>query len=468
MKNDNNNKNKKKKTVVFKEQRVNKKKNHNKNHLHQYRDKYKNFHQINNKKKDINSNNIFLSMEFNKIINDIRKQRLENKKELQNKNLKQLTSKLDLKINTPPLTLTRSSSLNSFLNRVNCNFENQTLEIQKKKLHYKITPIVLTPPIIQKTKVVIDCNINSIKDILKLIDKYPLKNDIEYNINIKALNNIKEPLKKLDSMIGMNKLKNSVVDQIIYYIQDLNKCEDFMHTVIYGPPGTGKTEIAKLVGYIFSSLGILKKNTFKKVTRADLIAGYLGQTAMKTKQTIESCLGGVLFIDEAYSLGNSEKRDSFAKECIDTICETLSDYKSNIMVIIAGYKEELEECFFSYNKGLSSRFPWRFETDDYNSNELKDIFIKKVHDIEWKVTPELKNSWFENKMDYFKYYGRDMETLLSKIKIAHSRRVFCNSSEKKYITIEDLNNGFEKFKENKIDKNNNFLKNQISLSHIYL
>tara|TARA_B100001057_G_scaffold498903_1_gene607575 strand:+ start:1510 stop:2916 length:1407 start_codon:yes stop_codon:yes gene_type:complete len=468
MKNDNNNKNRKKKTVVFKEINNNNNNNRDKNPLQRYRNKSKKKLQINCKKKDINSNNIFLSMEFNKVINDIRKQRLENKKELQNKNLKKITSKLDIK-NIRPLSLKRSSSLNSFLKKVNYNFECQSLEINKKKLDYKITPIILTPPApIIKTKVEIDCNINSIKDILKLIQDYPIKADIEYNINIRALNNIKEPLQKLDNMIGMNKLKNSVVDQILYYIQDLNKCEDFMHTVIYGPPGTGKTEIAKLVGYIFSSLGILKNNTFKKATRADLIAGYLGQTAMKTKQMIESCLGGVLFIDEAYSLGNSEKRDSFSKECIDTICETLSDYKSNIMVIVAGYKEELEECFFSYNKGLTSRFPWRFETDDYNSNELKDIFIKKVNDIEWKITPELKNNWFESKMDHFKYYGRDMETLLSKIKISHSRRVFCKSCEKKYLTIEDLNNGFEKFKENKIDKNTKSLKNEISLSHIYL
>ena len=82
---------------------------------------------------------------------------------------------------------------------------------------------------------------------------------------------------------------------------------DFMHTVIYGPPGTGKTEIAKIIGKIYCKMGILKKGTFKKVTRSDLIAGYLGQTALKTKDVINECLDGVLFIDEAYSLGNIEK-----------------------------------------------------------------------------------------------------------------------------------------------------------------
>ena len=119
-------------------------------------------------------------------------------------------------------------------------------------------------------------------------------------------------------------------------------------------PGTGKTEIAKIMGELFSNLGILKNKKFKKVTRSDLIAGYLGQTALKTRDVIKESLGGVLFIDEAYALGNQEKRDSFAKECIDTLCEALSDHKDNLMVIIAGYENDLNKCFFSYNKGSVS------------------------------------------------------------------------------------------------------------------
>ena len=109
----------------------------------------------------------------------------------------------------------------------------------------------------------------------------------------------------------------------------------------------------------------MEKGTFKKVTRSDLVAGYLGQTAIKTTDVIKECLGGVLFIDEAYALGNPEKRDIFSKECIDTICEALSNYKDNLMVIIAGYETDLNECFFNYNQGLNSRFTWRFKTDDY-------------------------------------------------------------------------------------------------------
>ena len=178
----------------------------------------------------------------------------------------------------------------------------------------------------------INVEVTNIADLLSIVKKYPVRENIKYNINVKAIHNISRELEMLNSMIGLTTLKESIIDQIIYYIQDFHKIgntsKDFMHTVIYGPPGTGKTEIAKIIGAIFSKLGILKNKFFKKVTRADMIAGYLGQTAIKTKNLINECIGGVLFIDEAYALGNTEKGDSFSKECIDTLCEALSDIKT--------------------------------------------------------------------------------------------------------------------------------------------
>jgi SpoVK/Ycf46/Vps4 family AAA+-type ATPase len=240
-----------------------------------------------------------------------------------------------------------------------------------------------------------------------------------------------------------------------------------MHTVIYGPPGTGKTEIAKIMGKIYSKIGILKKGTFKKVTRSDLIAGYLGQTAIKTSDVIKEALGGVLFIDEAYALGNPEKKDSFAKECIDTLCEALSDNKENLMVIVAGYEKELKDSFFSFNQGLDSRFTWRFKTDDYTAEDLYNIFLKKVKDIGWEVDADSKITvdWFKKNKDYFKFYGRDIETVLAKTKIAHSKRVFCRpDSEKKKINLRDLDKGFEIYIKNDDVKNRKDeleLKNQI-------
>ena len=363
-----------------------------------------------------------------------------------------------------------------------------------------------------------------------------------------AIHAIREPLCDLSNMIGMDTLKQTIVDQILYYLQGLHIPEtsatatatataasattgprlepppifnpfaaayqasdvgpfdfktlnqrisesmkknpfsddgsgggsggsgsgggsggggfaaptkgDFMHTVIYGPPGSGKTEVAKIIGRIFSNLGILNKKIFKKVSRNDLVAGYLGQTAIKTKDMIKASLGGVLFIDEAYSLGNSEKRDSFAKECVDTLCEALSEHKHNWMVIIAGYEKELNDCFFALNEGLNSRFTWRFKLDGYKPGELKSIYEKQVRDYGWTLAATaaaetaLPESWFASRMDYFTTYGRDMETLFTKTKIAHSRRVFCLPlSEKKIVTLADLDSGFKLFIENPEVKN---------------
>jgi len=335
------------------------------------------------------------------------------------------------------------------------NYLNNDLNVKFYR-HFKptLTAKNLNEVPIRET-ITIETEINDISDILKLIDTYQNDPAVKYNINMKAIHNIKEPLEELNNMIGMKDLKNNIVDQILYFVQDLHKNNnssgEFLHTVIYGPPGTGKTEIAKIMGKIYSKIGVLSKESFKKVTRSDLIAGYLGQTALKTKDVINGALGGVLFIDEAYSLGNPEKRDSFSKECIDTLCEALSDNKENLMVIIAGYEKELKESFFAFNQGLDSRFTWRFKTDDYNHEDLFKIFLKKVKDIGWEISENsnITSEWFKKNKEYFRYYGRDIETLISKTKIAHSRRVFCcQESEKKRITIKDLEKGFEMYLKN--------------------
>ena len=352
-------------------------------------------------------------------------------------------------------------NINAIINNIHCKYSNLISPYRPAttKLSFDhsiplLPPPPPPPPRIKKKNIEIIAEINNIKDLLKLCEKYPLKYDTNYNIDMKTIHKIKKPLTDLDNMIGMHKLKESIVDQILFFIQNLHvnqvtKETDFMHTVIYGPPGTGKTEIAKIMGKIFSKLNVLSTGKFKKVTRADLIAGYLGQTAIKTKEVMEKHLGGVLFIDEAYALGNTEKRDSFAKECIDTLCEGLSDHKNNLMVIIAGYEKELKECFFKYNSGLDSRFTWRFNIDNYSAEELKLIFEKKVKDANWKIKKKIKISWFEKNMKYFKFFGRDMETLFAKTKIAHSKRVFCKKKEEKTIlTIKDLDNGLKMFLEN--------------------
>lgn len=317
-------------------------------------------------------------------------------------------------------------------------FINVTLKNLERKKQFETDKI----PFQIKTK------ITNIKDLINIIDSYTSITNILDNNKISNLIKIREPLIQLNNMIGMHELKNDILNQILFYTQNLH-CKngmEYMHTVLCGPPGTGKTEVAKIIGLIFSKLGILKNNTFTKVVRSDLIAGYLGQTAMKTSKVIDNSLGGVLFIDEAYALGNSEKRDSFAKECIDTICEALSNHKDNLMVIIAGYEKELDECFFNFNPGLKSRFPWVFRTDKYSPNDLLEIFCKKIKDINWTIDNSINEEFFKNNIKYFSFFGRDIETFLSKTKIAHGRRVFMlDDNIKTIISKEDLENGLKLF-----------------------
>tara|TARA_B100001093_G_scaffold520477_1_gene616444 strand:+ start:8810 stop:10366 length:1557 start_codon:yes stop_codon:yes gene_type:complete len=452
--------------------------------------------------RNIKTIDLSLNMTINGILDKLEKDRKENHRlERDNRNYNKLVSFLDSKKDCSNNKIVEYKSNNkssyddfftdifnnnkeletsSSLFKFNSSKFNNTYNRPRRRSIYfpsrpnRYPPLPPPLPKLEIKKVNIEVEIECLDDILKLIEDYPLKLDVEYNINMDAIHNIKEPLIELKNMIGMHKLKNSIVDQILYFIQEFHKVsnsknDDFMHTVIYGPPGTGKTETAKIIGKIFSKLGILSKKFFKKVTRADLIAGYLGQTALKTRDVLKESKGGVLFIDEAYALGNAEKRDSFAKECIDTLCEGLSDNKDDLMVIIAGYEDELKNCFFAYNQGLDSRFTWRFSTDDYKFNELFLIFKKKVKDIGWKLHNKVTDNWFEDKMDYFKFYGRDIETLLAKVKIAHGRRVFCLPKDKKLtITLKDINKGFDMFLDNNEVKSRKDITSKQILSHMYV
>ena len=323
---------------------------------------------------------------------------------------------------------------------------------------------------IVKTKVEIPIvKIKNLKDILDILKEYPYEEYNEYNIDLKSLHNIKEEIEALNNMIGMETVKKSIMQQMIYFIQKLHivttitttaptntNANDYKHTIITGPPGTGKTEMAKIIGKMYAKLGILKRNVFKKVTRNDLVAGYLGQTAIKTKKVIEECLGGVLFLDEAYSLGTD---DSFSKECVDTLCEALSDHRDDLMMIVAGYETELNETFFKVNSGMYSRFMWRFNIENYKPQELMCIFEKKMLESGWEyidgfMNNKKKEEWFSKHKGLFTHYGRDMELLFSYVKISHAQRMFGKDiSLLRKITEEDLEDGFKMFSQNKNNQN---------------
>lgn len=281
----------------------------------------------------------------------------------------------------------------------------------------------------------------------------------KYSINIKTLYDLKEPLIKLNSMIGLDEVKNTIVDMILYYMLNCKKKnEKMLHCVIEGPPGVGKTKLGEILAKVFMKLGAISTDKFKIAKRSDLIGEYLGHTAKKTQQIIDEAKDGVLFIDEAYSLGNGEHKDSYSKECIDTLNQNLSENSENFICIIAGYKDELKKCFFSMNPGLERRFPFRFSINGYNANELKKIFLQKLDDINFNYK-NINNNFFENffqkNYESFKNFGGDIENLITYCELVHNRRIFGKHPiESKKIIKEDILQGFEDFKKNySIEKN---------------
>ena len=228
-----------------------------------------------------------------------------------------------------------------------------------------------------------------------------------YNIgpNKKKLNKILPSLIKLQKLTGMTSVKKTIVGHILYFLMSYEKNKDMIHTVIEGPPGVGKTTLGYILGEIYANLDIIEqpKNKtnnlkFRIVKRSDLVAKYLGQTSHRTQEVINSILGGVLFIDEAYSLGNNDVDDSYSKECLDTLNQNLSEKKNQFLCIIAGYKNALEKNFFAYNEGLRRRFPFTYTIEEYTPNELKNIFLGMLEDS-WGIEGYKKKEEKEEKED---------------------------------------------------------------------
>jgi len=309
-----------------------------------------------------------------------------------------------------------------------------------------------------------DYTINSIIDIIELSRKYSngrkrTREQVKYNFDLEQLRYCIEPLKKLNNLIGMEEIKKNIIDQILFYTQELNSNE-MMHICLTGPPGVGKTTVGKILAELYCSMGFLKTGNFKIADRATCIGGYLGQTAIKTKKVLKDSLGGVLFLDEIYSFGSGkDDGDSYAKECIDTINQFLSENTENFIMIIAGYKDEVEKCFFSMNPGLTRRFPWRYDIKDYTCSNLKDIFKYQVYENNWYFEDNFDfsslDSLFSQK-EYFKENGGSTLHLFDKAKICHSRRVFGKRKRtKKYLNIQDIAQAFEMIKKQMGTKKDN-------------
>ena len=294
-------------------------------------------------------------------------------------------------------------------------------------------------------------DINGIDDLIKLGKEYDIHKEIKTNIDLWKCSKLVEPLEELQKMIGLEDIKESIFQQVIFHLQNLDDGnKDMHHTVIKGPPGVGKTQISHIIAKIYKGLGFLKKDKVISVKRDDLIAGYLGQTAIKTKKKLEEALGGVLLIDEAYSLGDGGDKDSFSKEAVDLLTSYLSEHGHEFICIVAGYKEALEKRFFSINEGLARRFTIHYDIKPYSGEDLRKIFFKVINDGGWKFKEdEIDEEFFKDHTEKFPNFGGDMLSLFSYCKKSHSKRLLKVKTydelqkSKKVITKADLDIGFK-------------------------
>jgi hypothetical protein len=200
-------------------------------------------------------------------------------------------------------------------------------------------------------------------------------------------------LAELDALIGLAPVKDRVRALIAFLRVQRQRQADGLrtpnlnhHLVFDGPPGTGKTTVARLIGEIFAALGLLAHGRLVEAARQDLVGGYIGQTAIKTNAVIDGALGGVLFIDEAYSLSGTSSQD-FGREAIETLLIRMENDRGRFVVIAAGYPEEMDG-FLATNPGLASRFSRTIEFPSFTPSELMEIFVTMVADSDYTLTPE--------------------------------------------------------------------------------
>lgn len=305
-------------------------------------------------------------------------------------------------------------------------------------------------------------NIKCLNDIIELKNEQN-KYDFFPNSKFEKLYKLIPTLEELNNIIGMNDVKESIFKHICFFMHGLESKNELNHIVITGDPGVGKTTLARILGKIYLSLGFLTKSKFVLARRSDLIGEYCGHTAVKTQKVIDSAIGGILFIDEVYSLGNPEKRDTFTKECIDTINQNLTENGDKFLCIIAGYKDDVKKCFFNYNQGLERRFPIRYNISKYKSKELLKIFQKFLIDEGWQFDQEEKLlKLIEDNYEFLKFQAGDLRTILKKAKEEYSVRLMNQltslGSDDKKFEYNDILKPFKDIKEEREIKMSESLK----------
>jgi len=256
-----------------------------------------------------------------------------------------------------------------------------------------------------------------------------------------------ELLDSLDALVGLGDIKQNVKSLINYVkIRRLREEEELpnpplsLHMVFMGNPGTGKTTVARILSELYRAIGVLSKGQLVEVDRSGLVAGFVGQTATKTAEVVQSAYGGILFIDEAYSLApDVGSGNDFGREAIETLLKMMEDHRDDLIVIVAGYSGHMER-FIGSNPGLESRFNRYFVFEDYNSEELYEIFSSMCEKSKYILTEDAAS--FARKLFQDIYDTRDenfgnarhVRNLFENIVSVHSDRVSALESH----TREDL------------------------------
>lgn len=219
---------------------------------------------------------------------------------------------------------------------------------------------------------------------------------------------LREAMLKLRNMIGLDQVKHDIEElvKLVRFYKSLGKDVRkifSLHSVFSGNPGTGKTTVARILAQIYKALGILERGHLVECDRQSLVGGYVGQTAIKTSELINKSMGGVLFIDEAYSLSDGGSND-FGREAIETLLKRMEDRRGEFIVIAAGYTQNMEK-FMESNPGLKSRFDRVFQFKDYNSDDLYTIALNQLRDHH--IVPEPKAADHLMKYIDFMYKTRD-------------------------------------------------------------
>lgn len=270
---------------------------------------------------------------------------------------------------------------------------------------------------------------------------------------------ITEALNELSQMVGLKRVKEEV-NTLLSLAQNRKQREENgyaaeainMHMAFLGNPGNGKTTVARIMAKLLYNMGFIGEDKIVEVSSPDLIAGYTGQTAMKTRDVIINAMGGVLFIDEAYALNSTA--GGFGDEAIAVLLKYMEDYHENLVVIVAGYEDEMEK-FLNSNSGLRSRFPNVIHFEDYTADELLQIFELLCHKKQYAMTSEAKqllHSFIKSHKSEFRGNGRDVRNLFEKVQKKQAFRLAkeekCTAKMLMEIAKEDIQEAISDYEKN--------------------